>query len=63
MIKHVQSISFPQSKKTDEKQIEQWTTAKTIESLIKDEEMDKKSEQLTQIEANFELSKVRIHNK
>jgi len=75
IIKHIQSFSFSQSKyssiTTTEMQTELWTvtpltdtqeTFETIETLVKENKPDEFEEQFTQIEANFEISKVIINN-
>jgi hypothetical protein len=75
IIKHIQSFSFSQSKyssiTTTEMQTELWTvtplidttqeTFETIEILVKEKKPDEFEEQFTQIEANFEISKVIIN--
>ncbi len=67
IMNHLQSFSFPQSKKTNDEEIQTWTTTttiqqtlETIDSLIDEKEVEMNSDELIQIEANFELSKVRI---
>jgi len=66
IIQHIQSFSLPQSKNTTDEETDIWgkapTTQQTFETIETLTE-EKESNNLTQIEANFELSKVIINNK
>jgi len=60
--KHIQSFSFPQSKKnTTDEETDLWITTSTIQQTFETIEIltkEKTSNEFTQIEAKFELSKV-----
>jgi hypothetical protein len=64
--KHIQSFSFPQSKKIIDEETNLWVTTPTIQQTFETIEIltkEKTSNEFTQIEAKFELSKVIINNK
>jgi len=68
IMKHLQSFPSPQSKITNKEKIESWTppttiqeTLATIDTLTEEKETETKPNEVIQIQANFELSKVRIN--
>jgi hypothetical protein len=70
IMKHIQTLSLPQSKRRKQEETELWTAANStqetfeaIETLTKENKSDEFKGQVTHIEANFELSKVIINTK
>ena len=67
IMKHLQSFSFPSTKIITDVSIETWTTAsdaqqtlETIDGITEEKPVDINAQELVQIEANFELPKVRF---